>query len=151
MKNEGEKSEVYIRSDGWVFTEDGMKRLKEGGHKGFARFKESMESQLGEWHRVSKPLDKDAAAALKQVKGLVARGVFLSTAIVKEAERRARGRSCGAYRRREAADAPAEFMRLTLTEDAYSATCGLKNAEFRDLVSSAILAAARRRQDIRTE
>lgn len=137
MNKEGEKSEVYIRSDGWVFTEDGMKRLREGGHKGFARFKKSVESKLGEWHRVSKPLDKDAAAVVKSVKGLVERGVFISSAIVKEAERRAAGNT--SYERsKEGADSPSEFMRLTLTDDAFAVVRKMSNAEFREFVSNAV-------------
>ena len=92
MKNEKEKgkSTAYIRSDGWVFTEDGLKRLEAGGHKGFDRFMENTKKQIGEWHRVSKPLDRDAADILMSVKGMVSRAVFLSKAIVKEAERRAK-------------------------------------------------------------
>lgn len=131
------KSEVYIRSDGWVFSKDGMDRLRAGGHKGFARFKESMESKLGEWHRVSKPLDKDAAAVVKSVKGLVARGVFISSAIVKEAERRSMGKLTN-ERSREGVDSPSEFMRLTLTDDAHAVVRKMSNPDFREFVSNAI-------------
>ena len=145
MNKEGEKSEVYIRSDGWVFTEDGMKRLREGGRKGFARFKKSVESKLGEWHRVSKPLDKDAAAVVKSVKGLVERGMFISSAIVKEAERRAAGNTTN-ERSKEGADSPSEFMRLTLTDDAFWTIRPMENAVFREFVSEAILRAAKRRR-----
>ena len=131
------KSEVYIRSDGWVFTEDGLKRLKAGGHKGFARFKQSIESKLGKWHRVSKPLDKDAAAALKTVKGLVERGQFLSSAIVNEDV--AKSRRGYVEVERKTADSPAEFMRLTLTDDAYAVVRTMPNPDFREFASSAIL------------
>ena len=136
-KTRAKKAEVYIRSDGWVFSKEGMDRLKAGGHKGFARFKESMESKLGEWHRVSKPLDKDAAAALKSVKGLVARGQFLSSAIIDEEV--AESRSGYVAVERKTAGSPAEFMRLTLTDDAYAVVRTMPNPDFREFVSSAIL------------
>ncbi|MGN0130699.1 MAG: hypothetical protein ACI4CE_07425 [Methanomethylophilus alvi] len=143
-KTNARKSEVYIRSDGWVFSRDGMDRLRAGGYKGFARYKESMEAKLGEWHRVSKPLDKDAAEVLKGIGGyFVERAVFLSSAIVKEAEVRARGRKSDT-RTVEGSDSPAVFMRLTLTDDAYAVVMKMPNAEFREFVSSAILQAKRR-------
>ncbi len=40
---------------------------------------------------------------------------------------------------------PAEFMRLTLTDDAYDIVKGMDNPTFREFVSSAIRRAARRR------
>ena len=40
---------------------------------------------------------------------------------------------------------PAEFMRLTLTKDAYAIVKNMGNAEFREFVSSAIRKAAARR------
>ena len=40
---------------------------------------------------------------------------------------------------------PAEFMRLSLTDDAYNIVKGMDNATFREFVSSAIRRAARRR------
>ena len=132
------KADVYIRSDGWVFSQDGMDRLKAGGHKGFARFKKSMEAKLGKWHRVCKPLDKDVTEIVKGVKGLVARGMFVSSAIVKEAERRAR-RAVSDARSEDGRSSPAEFMRLTLTEDAFKTVEKMPNAEFRKFVSNAII------------
>lgn len=89
-KQKKEKQTAFIRSDGWVISADGMERLTKAGYKGHDRFMESMKSQIGEWHRVSKPLDRDAAAIVKSVKGMVARAVFVSKAIVNEAERRAK-------------------------------------------------------------
>lgn len=77
---------AFIRSDGWVISESGLKRLKECGHKGHDRFMESLRSQIGEWHRVCKPLDKDAADIVKGIKGMAARAMFVSKAIVNEAE-----------------------------------------------------------------
>ena len=136
IKQKGEA--IYIRSDGWVFSQSGMDRLREGGRKGFERFRKSMESRLGEWHRVSKPLDRDAAAALKKVKGLVERGVFISSAIAKEARSRQSGR-WSALRSEEGRGSPAEFMRLTLTDSAYETVGKMGNPEFRDFVSNAIL------------
>lgn len=144
-KTKAKKAEVYTRSDGWVFSKDGIDRLKAGGHKGFARFKESMESKLGKWHRVSKPLDKDAAEVLKGMGGyFVERAVFLSSAILKEAEVRARGKESDT-RTVEGIESPAVFMRLTLTDDAYAVVREMPNAEFREFVSAAILKAKRRR------
>lgn len=137
------KSEVYIRSDGWVFSKEGLERLKAGGHKGFERFKASTEAKFGgEWHRLCNPLDKEAAAALKAVKGFVERGAFLSKAIVAEAAKRAKGT---VKEVRGGADEPAEFMRITLTDDAYAVVKPMANPEFRAFVSTAILKAAKRR------
>ena len=87
--NEKSGQEVYIRRDGWVISADGMNRLVKSGHKGHKRFMESIEGKIGEWRRVCKPLDRDAAAAVKSVKGMVARAVFVSQAIVNESMRRA--------------------------------------------------------------
>lgn len=89
-KVEKEKRTAFIRCDGWVFSADGMQRLTKAGHKGHDKFMESIKSQIGDWHRVSKPLDRDAAAIVKSVKGMVARAIFVSKAIVNEAERRAK-------------------------------------------------------------
>lgn len=89
-KTTEKKKAVYIRKDGWVFSEDGLKRLTEGGHKGHQRYMESMERQLGKWHRIARNLDRDAAEIIKGVKGVAARALFVSNAIVREAERRAR-------------------------------------------------------------
>ena len=92
-KEQTEKQTAFIRCDGWVISADGMKRLTKAGHKGHDKFMESMRSQIGEWHRVSKPLDRDAAEIVKSVKGMVARAMFVSKAIVNEAERRAKQES----------------------------------------------------------
>ena len=89
MENKPEKKQtVYIRKDGWVISSDGMERLVKAGHEGHDRFMQSLRGQIGEWHRVSKPLDRDAAAIVKSVKGMVARAMFVSQAIVNEAARR---------------------------------------------------------------
>lgn len=149
-KDSSSKSEVYIRSDGWVFSADGMNLLREGGHKGFDRFKENIEKRIGEWHRVSKPLDRDAAAVVKSVKGLVARAVFVSTAIVNEAARRAKsgGRDpTDTARSEEFAGKPCEFMRLTLTDDAYWTIRPFDNKTFREFISDAVLRAAKKVSD----
>ena len=92
-KEQTEKQTAFIRCDGWVISADGMQRLTKAGHKGHDKFMESMRSQIGEWHRVSKPLDRDAAEIIKSVKGMVARAMFVSKAIVNEAERRAKQES----------------------------------------------------------
>lgn len=96
-KKQTEKQTAFIRCDGWVISADGMERLTKAGYKGHDRFMESMKSQIGDWHRVSKPLDRDAAQIVKSVKGMVARAIFVSSAIVNEAERRAKkeGKSNG--------------------------------------------------------
>lgn len=91
--NKKEKQTAFIRCDGWVISADGMDRLVKAGHKGHRKFMESIEGQIGDWHRVSKPLDRDAAAVVKSVKGMVARAMFVSKAIVNEAERRAKGKA----------------------------------------------------------
>ena len=92
-KEKTEKQTAFIRCDGWVISADGMQRLTKAGHKGHDKFMESMKSQIGEWHRVSKPLDRDAAEIVKSVKGMVERAMFVSKAIVNEAERRAKQES----------------------------------------------------------
>lgn len=89
MKNKAKGGcERFIRSDGWVVSPDGMKRLKEGGYKGRRLADESLKRQVGTRHRVTKPLDRDAAAILSSVKGIVARTLFVSNAIMAEVERR---------------------------------------------------------------
>ena len=90
QKTDTDKKAVYIRQDGWVFTEDSLKRLVDGGHKGHDRYMESIESQIGKWHRVSRGLDRDAAEIVKGIKGVANRALFVSNAIVKESERRAK-------------------------------------------------------------
>lgn len=88
-KAKKEKQTTYIRCDGWVISSDGMERLVKSGHKGHDRFMENTKKQIGNWHRVSKPLDRDAAEIIQSVKGMIPRAVFVSTAIVNEAQRRA--------------------------------------------------------------
>lgn len=78
----------FIRSDGWVVSPDGMKRLKEGGYKGHRLAEESLNRQMGDRHRVLRPLDRDAAAILSSVKGIVPRAVFLSNAIMAAIEKK---------------------------------------------------------------
>lgn len=90
-KPKTDKSTIYIRQSGWVITEDGVQRQKDGGLKGHILAEQNMERQMGTRHRVVRPLTRQAAEALKKVKGMVNRAVFLSSAIQKEAERRATG------------------------------------------------------------
>ena len=82
---------------------------------GFNRFKKNTEAKIGKWHRVSKPLDIEAAAAVMKVKGLVPRAMIVSSAIIAEAERRAENppppKMTPPGRRPRG-----QFMRLTLTE-----------------------------------
>ena len=141
-----QKSEVYIRSDGWVFTEDGMKRLKEGGYKGHARFMANIEAKIGKWHRVCKPLSRDAASAVMEVKGMVARAMFVSSAILAEAERRAKNPPPPSETPQRGKGMKCQFMRLTLTDDAYWTIRPMENAIFREFVSEAILRAAKKRR-----
>ena len=86
-----DKSTIYIRQNGWVITEDGVQRQRDGGKKGHLLAEQNMERKMGVRNRVLRPLTRQAAEALKKVKGMVERAVFLSSAIQKEAERRARG------------------------------------------------------------
>ena len=79
---------TFIRSDGGKVSEEGARRLFEGGHKGHRLWEESVKRQIGNWYRVVKPLDKDAIDIIKTVKGMVPRAIFLSSAIVKEYDRR---------------------------------------------------------------
>lgn len=142
------KSEVFIRSDGWVFSKEGMDKLVAGGYKGFNRFKENTEAKIGKWHRVCKPLDVEAASAVMAVKGLVPRAVFVSSAIIEEAERRAKAKTPASAKaeKTKGRGIRGKFMRLTLTEDAYSTILPLGNPEFREFVSKAVLKAAKKRR-----
>ena len=82
-----EKEKNFIRSDGWVFSKEGMKRLKDGGMKGHLIVEESIKKQIGNRHRVNRPLDRDAVEIIKSVKGMIPRAVFLSNAIMAAVER----------------------------------------------------------------
>lgn len=88
MAKEKKKEEVFIRSDGWVFSKEGMDRLKEGGMRGHLLSEKKIEEQIGKRYRVSKPLDRDAAEILQSIKGMIPRAKFVSKAIIKEWERR---------------------------------------------------------------
>ena len=146
MDNKNNKSDVFIRSDGWVFSKDGMDKLVAGGYKGFKRFKENTEAKIGKWHRVSKPLDQEAATAVMEVKGMVSRAMFVSSAILAEAERRARNPPPQKEISQRGRGVRGKFMRLTLTEDAFRTVCQMKNAMFREFVSKAILRAAKKQR-----
>ena len=139
MSDKNNKSEVFIRSDGWVFTKDGLDRLKAGGYKGFDRFKANIESQIGRWHRVCKPLDADAADVVMGVKGMVPRAKFVSGAIVAAAKHPHKSET-----RPKEGLGRGKFMRLTLTEDAFSVISPLENSKFREFVSEAIRRAAKK-------
>ena len=82
-----EKGGNFIRSDGWVVSPEGMKRLKDGGMKGHHLAEAAIEKQIGKRHRVNRPLDRDAAAILTSVKGMIPRAVFISNAIMAAAEK----------------------------------------------------------------
>ena len=139
MSDKNHKSEVFIRSDGWVFTKEGMDRLKAGGYKGFDRFKANIEAQIGQWHRVCKPLDADAAAIVMGVKGMVPRAKFVSGAIVAAAKHPHKSEP----HPKEGLER-GKFMRLTLTEEAFSTISPMENSTFREFVSEAIRRAARK-------
>ena len=83
---------------------------------------ENNEKKLGGWNRLLKPLDPDAAAVLKTIKQPVERGRFLSTAIVSENGRKRTGGV-----ERASAEAPAEFMRLTVSDDALAVVVDMPN------------------------
>ncbi len=72
------------------YTEDGMERLKQSGMKGHETAERLIAEQIGERHRLLRPLTREAASILKSVKGMIPRALFLSNAIVREAERRAK-------------------------------------------------------------
>lgn len=146
MSDKNHKSEVFIRSDGWVFSKEGMDKLVAGGYKGFNRFKENIEAKIGKWHRVSKPLDQEAAAAVMEVKGMVPRAMFVSSAILAEAERRAKTPLPQKEIPQRGRGVRGKFMRLTLTDDAYWTVRPMENAVFREFVSEAILRAAKKRR-----
>ena len=78
------------RKGGRYYTEDGMERLKRSGMKGHEAAERLIAEQIGERHRLLRPLTREAASILKSVKGMVPRALFLSNAIVREAERRAK-------------------------------------------------------------
>lgn len=89
-KEKSKKVEGVVRSDGWFYSAEGMKKLVDGGHKGHDLYEKSIESKMGTRHKVLRSLDRDAVDVLKQIKDFVQRAMFLSTAIVKEAQRRAK-------------------------------------------------------------
>ena len=78
------------RKGGGYYTEDGMERLKRSGMKGHEAAERLIAEQIGERHRLLRPLTREAAGILKSVKGMIPRALFLSNAIVREAERRAK-------------------------------------------------------------
>ena len=78
------------RKGGRYYTEDGMERLKRSGMKGHEAAERLIAEQIGERHRLLRPLTREAASILKSVKGMIPRALFLSNAIVREAERRAK-------------------------------------------------------------
>lgn len=78
------------RKGGGYYTEDGMKRLRQSGMKGHEAAERLIAEQIGERHRLLRPLTREAASILKSVKGMIPRALFLSNAIVREAERRAK-------------------------------------------------------------
>lgn len=84
-KKKGEKR--YVRSDGWVFSKEGMENLRKGGMKGHLLSEASITKQIGHRNRVTRSLDRDAVELVKAVKGVVARALFVSNAIIAEAER----------------------------------------------------------------
>ena len=88
QSNSQEKGGNFIRSDGWVVSPEGMRRLKEGGMKGHQLSEEAIQKQIGNRHRVYRPLDRDAVDILKTVKGMIPRAVFLSNAIMAAIERK---------------------------------------------------------------
>ena len=78
------------RKGGGYYTEDGMERLRQSGMKGHEAAERLIAEQIGERHRLLRPLTREAASILKSVKGMIPRALFLSNAIVREAERRAK-------------------------------------------------------------
>lgn len=127
----------YIRSDGWVYSEEGLKRLRQGGRKGSEAFMRSMKSQVGEWREIRLSLRKEAVDAYVSVKGFVSRVVFVSAAIVKEAERRATAKGEGAETEWQAV--PLVSKRLYVTMDAARIVDSLAPSERSDFISEAIV------------
>ena len=85
-----EKMTKLPREGGWFYTEDGAARLREGGKRGHDDCERKIEEQIGQRHRVRAPLTKQAADIVKSVKGFIPRALFVSGAIMREAQRRAR-------------------------------------------------------------
>lgn len=87
-ENSTDKATV-IRKDGGRISEEGYERLVAGGHKGHDIFERNTEEKLGGTrHNILRPLDRDAAFILKEIKDWIQRAKFLSKAIVDENARR---------------------------------------------------------------
>lgn len=139
-KKERQNEAVYIRSDGWVFTEDGVRRLKQSGLKGKRLAEEQIEKQIGKRHRVRGPIDRSAFEVLRQVKGIVPRAVFVSNAVVAQSRKRTDAVA------ETAANDPIIYVYFTFTEDAHRVVEKMDRATFRRFVSTAIRNAAKRRK-----
>lgn len=137
METKEDNKAVFIRSDGWVYTGEGMDRLKAGGMKGKELSEKMIEEQIGKRCRVRRPIDPGAFALLRRVKGLVPRAIFVSSAIMRQAESPIEAKPSG-----EAAT----YMWFTLTEDAYAVVKDMDFATFRGFVSTAIRRAAAKRR-----
>ena len=87
-KKTKKKGDIFIRSDGWVVSPEGMRRLKDGGMKGHQLAEAAIKEQIGIRHRVNRPLDRDAAEIITSVKGFIPRAVFLANAIMAAVERK---------------------------------------------------------------
>lgn len=86
-KVETEKGVAYIRKDGWIFSEEGFRRITETGKLGHQKLMDKMKEQLGGgWVTIARRLYPDVVASIKSVKGFVNRTLFVSQAIIDEAK-----------------------------------------------------------------
>lgn len=86
-KVENSKGVAYIRKDGWIFSEEGIRRITEAGKIGHQKFMNNMKEQVGgEWVTMARRLYPDVVASIKSVKGFVNRTLFVSQAIINEAK-----------------------------------------------------------------
>lgn len=133
MKEEEKKDIAFVRDDGWEYSKAGLDRLKESGMAGREILSNNIRKEIGDYKRLLRPLDKDAATIVKGVSGLVKRTLFLSSAICENKDL--------LFEEVEPPNhpvEPGEFMRLNITEEAAKVVEGMNNQNFRSFVSRAI-------------
>lgn len=90
MEKKKEKLTALPREGGWFYSDDGIDKLRKGGLKGRAILEERVEERIGKRRRVRVPLSREAAEAVKSVKGFIPRALFVSGAVMREVQRKAR-------------------------------------------------------------
>lgn len=127
------ENEVFIRSDGWMYSKEGLDKLKEGGYKGHDIQEQKIAERLGGKRcRVYRPLTSDAIEIIRREKNFVERAAKLSAAIVR----------ANKYRKSlelaESTEPKMKFAKLLLTEEAFAIVEKMTNKEYLAFVSAAV-------------